>query len=323
MTPRARMIVSRAARWVTLAAIAAACIFFVRRLDLARLGAALASASLPLVALAVAVNLAQVVVRSLFLRALLAPLRVVPLARLCRYNLAMFAANNILPARAGEWVRIELLRSREDVPRAAALAVALVEKVLDAIALLLLALPLPFLLPGLPRSAIAATWLLGAGGLIALAACWALARWGERASGRVGQLARGAAAIRRGRSFAGALGWSLASHAVDAVAIAICLAALQLRLPAATSLLVLLAVTLVLALPSAPAGMGSLEIGAVAALRLLGVDEARALAFALIYHAMQVVPVTVLGLNEARLATRRAPLEARPADGERASDLSA
>jgi uncharacterized membrane protein YbhN (UPF0104 family) len=323
VTPRGRAIAGRAARYVILTVIAAACVFFVRRLDVARLGSALASASLPLVALAAVVNLAQVGVRALFLRALLAPVRAVPLVRLCRYNLAMFAANNLLPARAGEWVRIELLRSNEDVPRAASLAVALVEKVLDAIALLLLALPLPFLLPGLPRSVVAAMSLLGAAGLIALSAAWALARWGERAGGRLGQLARGAAAIRRGRSFAAALGWSLASHATDAVAIVICLAALHLHVPAATSLLVLLAVTLVLALPSAPAGMGSLELGAVAALRLLGVDEARALAFALVYHAMQVVPVTVLGMYEVRRATRRAQLVSDQRHDEPASDLSA
>ncbi|MCU1282218.1 MAG: hypothetical protein JWM53_5764, partial [bacterium] len=294
-----------AGRVIALAVVALACVLFVRRLDLSRLGAALASASLPLVALAAVVNLGQVGVRALFLRALLAPVRAVGVARLCRYNLALFAANNLLPARAGELVRIELLRSREGVPPSASLAVALVEKILDAIALLLLALPLPLLLPGLPRSASIAMWLLGAGGLIALAAAWALAQWGERASGWLGRFARGAAVMRRGRTFAAALGWSLVSHVVDAGAIAICLVALDLHLPPASPLLVLLAVTLVLALPSAPAGIGSLEIGAVAALRLLGVDEAHALAFALVYHAMQVVPVTVLGMNGIRLAARR------------------
>ena len=304
MRPRVRTILSRAGHVVALAVVAAAGVLFLRRLDLSQLGAALASASLPLVALATAVNLGQVGVRSLFLRALLAPVRAVRVARLCRYNLALFAANNLLPARAGELVRIELLRSREGVPPSASLAVALVEKLLDVIALLLLALPLPLLLPGLPRSAAMAMRLLGAGGLVALAAAWALARWGEGATGRLGQLARGAAVVRRGRSFAAALGWSLASHVVDAAGIAICLAALGLHLPPAAPLLVLVAVSLVLALPSAPAGIGSLEIGAVAALRLLGVDAPRALAFALVYHAMQVVPVTLLGMNGIRLAAR-------------------
>ncbi|MCU1283485.1 MAG: hypothetical protein JWM53_7031, partial [bacterium] len=112
------------------------------------------------------------------------------------------------------------------------------------------------------------------------------------------------------RSLGAALGWSLLSHAVDAVAIAICLAALHLELPAAASLLVLLGVTLVLALPSPPAGIGSLELGAVAALRLCGVDQERALAFALVYHAMQVVPITLLGILPLRRVSREHGAEA-------------
>jgi uncharacterized membrane protein YbhN (UPF0104 family) len=292
----ARVSARRAVRIGIIFVVALLCVLLVRRLDLARLRAALASASLPLVALAAAVNLGQGAIRALFLRTLLAPLRRVGLVRLYRYNLAHFAANNLLPARAGEWVRIELLRVHEDVPRSASLAVALIEKVLDAIALLLLALPLPLLLPNLPRSVSTATCLLGIAGLVALAATWTLAERGANAPGWWGQLARGAAVVRRGRSLATALAWSLASHLVDAAAIAICLTAVDIHLPPAASLLVLLGVTLVLALPSAPAGIGSLELGAVAALRLCGVDEERALAFALIYHAMQVIPVTLLGL---------------------------
>jgi uncharacterized membrane protein YbhN (UPF0104 family) len=296
MSPEARALVRRVARVAMLAALVLACLLFVRRLDLAQLGAALGSSSLPLVLLAAAVNLALLGPRALLLRVLLAPLRKVGVGRLYRYNLAMFAANNLLPARAGELVRIELLRSHEGVPPSASLAVALIEKVFDAIALLLLALPLPLLLPGLPRSASVAMGLLGAGGLIALAAAWAVARWGTHAKGLFGRFARGAEVMRRGRSFCAALGWSLLSHAGHGVAIAICLAALDLRLPPASPLLILLAVTLVLTLPSGPAGIGTLEVGAVTALRLLGVDAVRALAFALLYHAIQVVPVTALGL---------------------------
>src|SRR5262249_51783448 len=95
-------------------------------------------------------------------------------------------------------------------------------------------------------------------------------RGGGAAGGAV--LGRAAPVVRRGRSLGAALAWGVVSHAVDAAAIAICFFALGLRLPPAAPLLVLLAVSLVLALPTAPAGVGSLEVGAVAALRLLGVD---------------------------------------------------
>ena len=306
MTPKTHALLRRAARVVALLTLALACVLFVRRLDVARLRAALALAALPLAALAAAVNLAQVGLRALLLRALLAPVQSVGLARLFRYTLAMFAANNLLPARAGELVRIELLRVHEQVPSSSSIAVAMVEKVFDAIAILLIALPLPLILPDLPRSVSVVMALLGAGGLIALAAAYALARWGEHKNGRLGQFARGAAVLRRGHSFGAALGWALLSHLVDAVVIAICLAALDLHLPWGASLLVLLAVTMILALPSGPAGVGSLEVGAVAALRILGVAPERALAFALVYHVIQVAPVTLLGLSGIRLATRSA-----------------
>jgi uncharacterized membrane protein YbhN (UPF0104 family) len=292
----------RLGRVLAVIAVAAACVLLFRRLDPARVGAALASASWSLVALAAALNLLQVGLRSLLLQAMLAPLRAVAVARLCRYNLAMFAANNLLPARAGELVRIHLLRARESVPAEAGLAVALVEKLLDAVALLLIALPLPLLLPALPRPVSFTTLACGVGGLVGLGAAWWVARSADGEGGRWARFAHGAAVVGRPRAFAAALGWSLASHLLDGVAIAVCLAALHLRLAPAAPLVVLLAVTMVLALPSLPGGVGALEVGAVVALRLLGVEPERALAFALVYHAMQVVPVTLLGLDGMRLA---------------------
>jgi len=55
------------------------------------------------------------------------------------------------------------------------------------------------------------------------------------------------------------------------------------------------AINLALILPTTPAQLGVLEMGAVAALRMLGVDENAALAFALLYHASHVVPPTLIG----------------------------
>ena len=307
----ARALASRFApgvvRALAVIAVVVACGLFLRKLDLSSVGSALASASLPLVAVAATANLVQVVVRSRFLQALLAPVRAVGVARLTRYNLAMFAANNLLPGRAGELLRIRLLKIREGIPASASLAVALVEKVFDAIALLLLALPLPLLLPSLPRSVTVATLLLGGGGLVALAATFALARYGELATGRLGRFASGAAVVRSGRLFGAALGWALAAHLIDAGEIAICLTAMHIHTHPAAPLLVLLALAVALAVPSTPGGFGALEMGAVAALRLLGVEAAPALAFALVYHAMQVIPVTLLGLDGMRLGTAMKP----------------
>ena len=273
-----------------------------RRIDLHSVGAALAGASLSLVALAAALNLGQVVVRALCLRVMLAHVRVVGTLRLVRYNLGMYAANNLLPGRAGELVRVHLLKARDGVPASTTIAVALVEKVFDVVALLVLVLPLPLVMHTLPPTARHALWLLGAIGALALVASWLVVRFGARGPAWLARIAEGASSVSRPKPFAAALGLSVLAYAIDAAEVALCMAAVGIPVDAAAPLLVLLGVAVALSVPSTPSSLGALELGAVAALRLVGVDPERALAFALIYHFMQLIPVTLLGLDGIRLA---------------------
>ena len=55
-------------------------------------------------------------------------------------------------------------------------------------------------------------------------------------------------------------------------------------------------VRIAVALPSTPGHVGAFELGGVVALRLLHVSDARALAFALLYHLVQILPVMLVGL---------------------------
>jgi uncharacterized membrane protein YbhN (UPF0104 family) len=59
---------------------------------------------------------------------------------------------------------------------------------------------------------------------------------------------------------------------------------------------VLLAINAAILVPSTPAHLGIVEAAAGAALIALGVAPERALAGAVLYHAVQVLPSTVLGL---------------------------
>jgi len=75
---------------------------------------------------------------------------------------------------------------------------------------------------------------------------------------------------------------------------------------------VLVAVNLALAVPFAPPGnLGTLELGATLALVEFGVPKERALAFALCYHFLQVIPVGIIGFwTMSRGATPRSAPEA-------------
>jgi uncharacterized membrane protein YbhN (UPF0104 family) len=55
-------------------------------------------------------------------------------------------------------------------------------------------------------------------------------------------------------------------------------------------------VNVAIAIPSTPGQVGVFEAGAVIVLGTLGVGRSEALAFALLYHAVHVLPVTALGL---------------------------
>src|SRR5258708_22212619 len=86
---------------------------FVRGLDPAALLAAMGSASPLLLVAAAVVNLAHLGFRMLRLRELVRPTRLIGTGRLYRYFLALFAGNNLLPARAGEAGRPWLLPNPE------------------------------------------------------------------------------------------------------------------------------------------------------------------------------------------------------------------
>jgi hypothetical protein len=235
------------------------------------------------------------------------------------------AASNLLPARAGEALRVVQLHRRHGYPVAGLVMVQLVETLVGAVTLGLLTLPM-VPLGGAPASfsaAIFAFALAGPVGMVALlvvarfvaarapepppASSESLvARWIARARGLVFEMLEAVRLLGSLPVWARSLAWSLLSDLTDVLMIALVLAAVGVSLPPATWVLIYAGINLVLLAPSTPAQIGVLEVGAVAALRAFDVDPAAALAFALLYHAAHVVPPTVVGgILLPRMANRR------------------
>jgi uncharacterized protein (TIRG00374 family) len=106
--------------------------------------------------------------------------------------------------------------------------------------------------------------------------------------------------VRPWRERSGALAsgvlWSCLADLSDASVLGLCLHAVGVPLGPASWLVVLLAVNLAILVPSTPGHLGVLEGAAAAALVALGVPAERALAGAVLYHAIQIGPSTALGL---------------------------
>lgn len=271
---------------------------FARELEWGKLAAAIKGAKLWPLALAAALNFVCLWGKAVCWRILLAPKYHVKVVRLFRYTIAAFATSVIAPARAGEVVRLWTLKRRDGVPVADAAAVAVAEKLLDGVSMLILVAPVPWLLPDLPSWVAEAMLTCSAIAVATLVAIYiAVGRVTADENGSwLRRFIAGMHVVRAPRRLFGALASLISVWLADLAMVMLVLYAVGIDLPVAGGLLILFTLNLTIMVPSTPAQIGALEVGALAATDLLGVAREPALAFALLYHALQVMPLLIAGL---------------------------
>ncbi|MFN8178138.1 MAG: lysylphosphatidylglycerol synthase transmembrane domain-containing protein [bacterium] len=312
-----------------------ACVLLLRRMDLARVLETLRAANGRLVAGAVVLSVvlnttARVFRRRTLFAALPRAGAGAGFLELASLIFVGQTANKFLPARAGDAITTVQLHRRHGYPVASLVAAQLLEKVLEVLGMCLLALACAIFFPPASISRTPFFVFGAAGGAALILLVIGTRRWrGVTASalgaGGSAPDARSdpapASAPERGRRgvrdralrFLGRLGeatrllgaphvwppallWSLVSDFIDVAMIALCLASVGLHVEVGVWLLVYLAVNLAIAVPLTPGQVGVLEAGAVLALASAGVGQSEALAFALIYHAVHIVPPALLAL---------------------------
>jgi uncharacterized protein (TIRG00374 family) len=237
-----------------------------------------------------------------------------------------YFVNNIAPVRAGEVAKTAALSRLGRLPLSEAAATVIVERAFDVLSLLAL---LFVTAPWLPHVG----WLKGAAVLAAVvvvalaAAVVVFVRYGERPLRVLFRpLARlpfmpaaavehapahflgGLAGLLRAGQGLVAFALTCVSWLVLSVGFWLVMIAFDLGLSPLAGLLVVVAIGLSLILPSSPAGLGVFEGATVLALAAYDVDESRALSFALVLHALNVLPFIVIGvpwLGRAAFAVRR------------------
>jgi uncharacterized membrane protein YbhN (UPF0104 family) len=291
-------------RAVAVAAVAAGLYVFVRDLDGRALWAALQGAAFAPVVAGAAICFGNILWKSVGWHLLLGPEHPVSVLRLYRYTLAALAGSLLVPARAGEALRVYLLKRYDGVPITTSAAVALAEKLLDGLSLVVVVAQLPWLKPGLPAWVTRSILLLSVGAAVGMATL-VVVRKTAAPQGLVGRLAERMMVLGRPRTAGPAFAAYLAGQIGDVVAVWLVLGAVGIHVGVGGALLVHLGVNVAILVPAMPGNVGSLELGALAALEILGVPRPAGMAFALIYHAMQNVPLLVIGLLDARLSLGR------------------
>lgn len=305
MTRQRLLLAARVAVWAGLAALL---FLLARGLDFGRLRAALASADVRLLALTVAAGLPGMVFSGLRWAVLASPVkRVSPLTTIAAQAVG-YLGSAILPVRAGEAVRVELLARFAGMSRAAAAGTVALDHLVNGIVMFGFAALLPLLLP-VPRWMSVVIWGGIAGSLALFFVVLRLARtpsaatapqvlsgWKARVLPIVVRLRGGLVALRNPRAVIPAAIYSVLAWAVEIATTMISLAAFHLPHDVAHAMAVLFGVNLALAIPSPPANLGTFELGAGMALVAFGDSKEHAAAFAIGLHGLQLATSVVLGL---------------------------
>lgn len=232
-----------------------------------------------------------------------------------------FMANNLLPARMGEFARAYALSRLEPVPVSGAFASLVVERFLDGLIIVFLMF-VAMAAPGFPSEFLSneaslggviegVTILLGillASMVLLLIFPRPFVRLGERMARFLPEkMARllvdalesfldGLRVFQSPRLLFLAVGWSLVVWAWQSLAFWVAFRAFGIHVGYDTALFVNATVAFMVGVPAAPGFFGTFHAGAKMGLAVYGVAAAPTLAFAFGFHLAGFIPVTLIGL---------------------------
>lgn len=244
-----------------------------------------------------------------------------PFGPLWRSTAIGMMMNNVFPLRAGEFGRAFALT--REVPRVAlttALSSLGVDRVFDALVLFGMMFA-AMLDPRFPAGATIAGQSipqLARGGLVflllLLAVCYAVVLQPARIVAWTGAIARrvvprfadalvgfvelgigGLAVLRDTRRFLAVMAWAIAHWAVHALGLYLGFLAVGVEVPFSAALFLQGVLGIGVAIPSSPGFFGVFEAAAVAGLGVYGVPKELAISWALGYHLLSFIPITVFG----------------------------
>lgn len=316
--------------------ISAVCLYFAfRNIDWVQTWAAIRGANYFYILLTVLVTLGSVWLRSYRWKFMLDPIRQVPVSGLYQSTMIGFMANNLLPARLGEFVRAYAVGRAHGVSKSAAFATIVIERAFDMLTLVF-CLGLVLLLVELSSQI---KWMGLFAILVTLVLFSVLVFFRQRRDlviRIVGRLTRslpeasrsksdkllhsfidGLEVLANGGHILAIIGLSLVMWGSVMLSFDLTMRAFHLDVPIYTSMVLLVVVSLGLMIPSGPGFAGTFEAAVIwTLLRFPGISKEEAASFAIVYHATQFVPITAIGLYY--LWKSNLSLKAASADGDSA-----
>jgi uncharacterized protein (TIRG00374 family) len=245
-----------------------------------------------------------------------------PLGMLWRAIAIGMMGNNVLPARAGELARaFALSRETKRVPFSAAFASLAVDRIFDATCVLLL-MALATLDPSLPKGETFGGYsiakVIGGGAGLALVAIVGLylivfftehailmwewmarkvaPRFEERGRTTLIAFASGLAVLRDPMRFLSAMAWAIGMWLMNALAFWLGFKAVGIEVSYSAALMLQGLIAIGVAVPALPGFFGVFEKFAQLGLGIYGIDRTLATSWAISYHILTFLPITVIGI---------------------------
>lgn len=280
--------------------------FSFRGINLAELGETLRHAKIGPLSAAILLSSFALWLRSVRWRVLLNSNADIPVSTVFWANSLGYLGNNVLPARMGEFMRVEALKRQHELSRSYLLATALIERVMDAGVLVLFTSAALLSIPGLPdwlHKASKTFSILSGVGILTLfllphaqSSVEQLMVKIPKSSGIAMRFLDGLRSLHSWWRSSQFLFLTLVIWPLDSYTGVLVAQSIGLDLQFQTSLVVLAALGLSSAVPSTPGYVGVFQFVAVNVMKPFGIPDASAIAWILLYQAINYVSQGVFGM---------------------------
>jgi uncharacterized membrane protein YbhN (UPF0104 family) len=218
-------------------------------------------------------------------------------------NAVGYMGNNLLPARAGDAVRVVLMAPRAGASMRTVVGTLLAERLLDIGLLVVIFVVVGYgLLGEVGGDKVEIVLLAAAGIAVAVAAAYLVVRRSERIMGFITPIASATLGLRRAHHGLRLLGITMVIWAIEASVWMSTGAAVGFGMTPIEGLYIVALSSIFAMIPSGPAYAGTQDAAAIIGIKALGGTGAQAVAYVVMLRFVIVVPITVVGL--ALLMTR-------------------
>ena len=292
-----------------------------RKIDFNQLWRALLTVDYRFIVLAVTATFASYLLRAVRWRYLLIPEKLIPLSSLYPATIIGYMANNLLPARLGEFVRAYILAQKEGLQTATVFASLVIDRLFDGFTVMLILLVTLFTLK-LPQGMTDAESALKTGGVVTFALYAGIIiflillkrqtmrtlhwtgvllkpmpqKFSDRIILMLGSFIGGIRISSKGRHICALLLSSLLIWVCCIIPVYSVLLGFNIKLPVAASMFILVLLVFAVMVPASPGYIGTYHYACFKGLSAFGIPESTAVTVALVIHAVGFFPVIIAGV---------------------------